>query len=253
MGRALILSHITPFALPFLAAVYIIRKDKVPLILFGLLIGSITLSFGHAFYTLTLCLLFLLTFKIVKQLVKSPVKSLPYVIAGLTFIVKFGYQYVNEGFILSWYSGLMAGIEAGLGFVLVFIFLQSIPLFTPNKSKRALKTEEVISLIIMLASIMTGTIGWTVYQLSIEHILSRYLVILFAFIAGATVWSTVGVVTGLIFSLASISSLFQMSLLAFSGLLGGLLKEGKRIGTAFGLVVATLLIGMYITNHQHLY
>ncbi|MBO1004710.1 stage II sporulation protein E [Pseudogracilibacillus auburnensis] len=245
LGRALILSHLTPFALPFFAAVYIIRRDKAPLMLFGLLIGSITLSFGHAFYTLMLCLLFLLSFKIVKQLVKSPVKSLPYVIAGLTFVMKFGYQYINDGFVFSWYSGLMAGIEAGLGFVLVFIFLQSIPLFTPLKSKRALKTEEVISLIIMLASIMTGTIGWTVYQLSVEHILSRYLVILFAFIAGATVGSTVGVVTGLIFSLASISSLFQMSLLAFSGLLGGLLKEGKRFGTAFGLVVATLLIGMY--------
>src|SRR5690606_40561703 len=93
-------------------------------------------------------------------------------------------------------------------------------------------TEEVISLIIMLASVMTGTIGWHIYDLSVEHIFSRSLVILFAFIAGATVGSTVGVVTGLIFSLANVGSLFQISLLAFSGLLGGLLKEGKRAGTA---------------------
>ena len=49
---------------------------------------------------------------------------------------------------------------------------------------------------------MTGTIGWSVYDLSIEHIISRYLVLLFSFVAGATVGSTVGVVTGLIFSLS---------------------------------------------------
>ena len=36
-----------------------------------------------------------------------------------------------------------------------------------------------------------------------------------------------------------------MSLLAFSGLLGGLLKEGKKVGVALGLYIATLLIGMY--------
>ena len=92
---------------------------------------------------------------------------------------------------------------------------------------------------------MTGTIGWTIYDLSIEHIFSRYLVILFAFVAGATVGSTVGVVTGLIFSLANVSSFFHMSLLAFAGLLGGLLKEGHKIGAAIGLFIATLLLGMY--------
>lgn len=62
---------------------------------------------------------------------------------------------------------------------------------------------------------------------------------------GATVGSTVGVVTGLIFSLANVSSFYHMSLLAFSGVLGGLLKEGKKLGVAVGLLIATLLIGMY--------
>ncbi|MFY9997326.1 MAG: stage II sporulation protein E, partial [Leclercia sp.] len=83
------------------------------------------------------------------------------------------------------------------------------------------------------------------YDLSVEHVMSRYLVLIFSFVAGATVGSTVGVVTGLIFSLANVSSFYHMSLLAFSGLLGGLLKEGKKLGVALGLFIATLLIGMY--------
>lgn len=75
---------------------------------------------------------------------------------------------------------------------------------------------------------LTGMVGWSIYDLSLEHVASRYVLLLFAFVAGATVGSTVGVVTGLILSLASVSNLYQMSLLAFSGLLGGLLKEGKK-------------------------
>ncbi len=92
---------------------------------------------------------------------------------------------------------------------------------------------------------MTGTVGWVFYDLTIEHILARYLVLLFAFVAGAAIGSTVGVVTGLILSLASVASLYHMSLLAFSGLLGGLLKDGKKIGTSIGLLIGTLLIGLY--------
>ncbi|MBS4179719.1 stage II sporulation protein E [Lederbergia citrea] len=245
LGRALILSHLTPFALPFFAVVYIIKREKAPLVLFGLLVGSLTLSMGNAAFTFALCMLFLVSFKIFEAFSKRVVRILPYFVFGISFFTKCGYQFMVNGQTLTRYDSVMAGVEAGLALVLVFIFMQSIPFLTFHKRKKTLKTEEVISLIIMLASVMTGTIGWTFYDLSIEHILSRYLVILFAFTAGATVGSTVGVVTGLIFSLASVSSFFQMSLLAFSGLLGGLLKEGKRAGTAIGLIVATVLIGMY--------
>jgi stage II sporulation protein E len=92
---------------------------------------------------------------------------------------------------------------------------------------------------------MTGTIGWHIQDVSIEHVVSRYLVLLFAFVGGAAIGSTVGVVTGMILSLAQVASLSQMSLLAFSGLLGGLLKEGRRFGVSLGLIIGTVLIGLY--------
>jgi stage II sporulation protein E len=132
------------------------------------------------------------------------------------------------------------------------IFLQSVPLISYRKRKQSLKTEEVISLIILLASVMTGTIGWMIYGLSAEHIFSRYLVVVFAFVSGPTIGATVGVVTGLILSFANVSSLYEMSLLAFSGLLGGLLKDGKKLGAALGLVVGSLLIGLYAQADQGL-
>ncbi|MED1419758.1 stage II sporulation protein E [Bacillus smithii] len=245
LGRALILSHLTPFALPFFASVFMIRRDRAPIVFIGLLSGALTLSIGNLVYTFAVISLFLIAFRLSRQFNKEELNALPFFVFFTTITVKLAFTYVNQQQTLSLYDGLMALIEAGLTFILTLIFMQSIPLLSIHKRKTSLKTEEIVSLIILLASILTGTIGWKLYGLSVEHIFSRYLVLLFAYVAGATVGSTVGVVTGLIFSLANVSSFYQMSLLAFGGLLGGLLKEGKKFGAAAGMLVATLLIGMY--------
>lgn len=244
LGRALILAKLTPFSLPFFASVYLIRRDRAPIALVGLVAGAATISLTNAAFTFVITLLFLIIFKMSEKWVKNEMRSVPFFVGIILGVSK-----LAESFLLSnqltLYDGMMAGVQASLSFILTLIFLQSIPLLTLNNRKQLLKTEEIVCLIIMLATILTGTIGWKAYDLSIEHIMSRYLVVVFSFVAGATVGSTVGVVTGLIFSLASVSSFSNMSLLAFSGVLGGLLKEGRKIGVSIGLFISTLLIGMY--------
>lgn len=244
LGRALILAQLTPFSLPFFAAVYFLRKEKAPIALIGLIAGAATISVTNAVSSFGISFLFLFTFRIAKKWLSNELKALPFFVF---FTITAGK--LLEDFIvtrqLTLFDGMMAGVEASLGFILTLIFVQSLPLLSVNKRRQSLKIEEIVCLIIMLATVMTGTIGWSIYGLSIEHIMSRYLVLLFAFVAGATVGSTVGVVTGLIFSLANITSFYHMSLLAFAGLLGGLLKDGRKIGVSAGLLIATLLIGMY--------
>lgn len=247
LGRALILAQLTPFALPFFAAVYVVRRDRAPLASIGLIGGAATLSLIHAFYTFITISLLLFVFRTTKKWVQDELKALPFYVFIILLVSKLIARLIEVSE-LTMYDGLMASVEASLGFILTFIFLQSLPLISMARRRQSLKTEEIVCLIIMLASVMTGTIGWQLYGLSIEHMMSRYLVLIFALVAGATVGSTVGVVTGLIFSLANVSSFYHMSLLAFSGLLGGLLKEGKKIGVSIGLIVATLLIGMYGEN-----
>lgn len=244
LGRALILAKLTPFSLPFFAAVYFIRRDKAPLALVGLMAGAATLSISNAVSAFGITFIFLFAFRVSKKWLHNEIRALPFFVFFTLLGGKLLEAFITKGQ-LTLYDGMMTGIESGLGFILTLIFLQGLPLLSINKRRQSLKTEEIVCLIIMLASVMTGTIGWTVYDLSVEHIMSRYLVLLFAFVAGATVGSTVGVVTGLIFSLANISSFYHMSLLAFAGLLGGLLKEGRKFGVAFGLLIATLLMGMY--------
>ncbi|MGJ7923183.1 stage II sporulation protein E [Neobacillus sp. LXY-4] len=244
LGRALILAKLTPFNLPFFAAVYLMKRDRAPLALIGLVAGAATLSISDAVLTFGSTCMFLIVYRLINKWIINEMKVIPIIVFGTLAVGNLLQVFIIEQEI-SIYDGIMAGVEAGLGSILTLIFQQSIPLISISKRKQPLKTEEIVCMIIMLASIMTGTIGWTIYNLSVEHIVARYLVLLFSFVAGATVGSTVGVVTGLILSLANVSSFFQMSLLAFSGLLGGLLKEGKKIGVSIGLLIATVLVGMY--------
>ncbi|WP_062350104.1 stage II sporulation protein E [Bacillus kwashiorkori] len=244
LGRAFILTSLTPFSLPFFASIYFIRRDKAPIAFVGLVCGALTISITSSLYSFLSISLFLLVRKLFTTFVKNDIRALPYFVLFAVFIGKIFYTFI-ETQNLTWYDLLMTSVEGGLAFILTLIFLQGIPLLSITRRRQVLKTEEIVCLIILLASMMTGTIDWVMNDLSIAHILSRYLVLLFCFTAGAAVGSTVGVVAGLIFGLANIESFPELSLLAFAGLLGGLLKEGKKLGVAVGLLIATLLMGLY--------
>src|SRR5699024_11460861 len=135
--------------------------------------------------------------------------------------------------------------EGVLAIVLLLIFMQSIPLLTHKKYQPALKNEEVVCMIILVASVLTGFIGWDIAGVSLVQVFSRSIVLVFAIVGGAAIGSTVGVVAGLILSLASVVTLYQMSLLAFAGLFVVLLREGKKISVSLGLLVGTFLVGVY--------
>ncbi len=244
LGRALILSELTPFILPFFASVFLIKKEQAPLTLVGLIAGAATLSLTDAIFAFAGAFLFLLFFRPVRKKLSNELKALPFFVAGTVFLVQLAQAYVPDRQI-SAYEGMMTGVAVGFAFILTMIFLQSLPLVLSNKRRHSLKTEEIVCLIIMLASVLTGTIGWTIYDLSLEHIMSMYLILVFAYVGGAAIGSTVGVITGLIFSLANMSSFYLISLLAFAGLLGGLLKEGKKPGAAVGLFISAVLIAMF--------
>ncbi|WP_082676335.1 stage II sporulation protein E [Bacillus shacheensis] len=244
LGRAMILSELTPFILPFLAAIFLLRRTLAPIAALALVAGA-TFSFhGQFVFALAGILIFLLLYKGAKRFLEQPQKALPYLVFSASMITRLSLVVVSEG-ALSQYALMMATVEAGLSFILTMIFVQSVPLVTGKRAGQPLRNEEIVCLIILLASVMTGTVGWAWNEIVMQHSLARYLVLIFAFVGGAAIGSTVGVVTGLILSLASVASLYQMSLLAFAGLLGGLLKEGKKLGVAVGLLVGTMLIGMY--------
>jgi len=256
LGRAVILDELSPFALAFFGVVYYLRRDVIRWVALSLLCGSLfsLSSVGAEVQTGLLAagmLIFLAIQRGLESFGKSDISYAPILIFVSSFFVDFIVSVVQTT--VSWYGLLMGGVEAGLGFILTLIFLQAIPVFTMTRKNYHLKNEEIICLIILLGSVMTGTVGWLVADtVSIEHIFSRLLILVFAIAGGAPLGASVGVVTGLILSLASPDAVHQIGLLAFSGMLAGLLREGKKPAVSFGLLLGSTILTFYIGEQQQI-
>lgn len=244
LGRATILDDLAPFAVAYFAVIYYLRKELVSWVGFALVAGSLLSVPSNSGYIVTELLVFLLIQKGVEKFEKADLSFVPVIVFTATFLVQL-FSYVMRAD-LTWYTFMMTGVEALLSFILTLIFIQAVPVLTQSRKKTSLKHEEIICLIILLASVMTGTVGWLIQDVTIEHIFSRYLILLFALVGGAPLGASVGVITGLILSLADIQAVYQMSLLAFAGLLAGLLKEGGKWSVALGMLLGCSILTVYV-------
>lgn len=243
LGRAAILDQFTPFALAYFAAIYYLRKEITAITGAALIGGSLFNAVGSTGILVAEIALFLIIQRGLEKYERTEVSFAPLIVCISTLLIHLSvlFSYGN----ITWLGVTTVLIEAILAFILSLIFIQSIPVLTLNRKNYHLKNEEIICLIIFLASVMTGMTGWKLYMMAPEHILSRFLILLFAFVGGAPLGASVGVVTGLILSLADASAIYQISLLAFAGMLAGMLKEGGRVAVAFGMFIGSSILTLY--------
>ncbi len=245
-GRALLLSQLSPFALSFFAAVFVVKKEMAPRVFLALLAGAFSISPMHSASAFAVLFSFLVLHRLFRTLHKGETAPVPFFVFFTILAVKSVLAYTLNGpeFVPT-YDLVLAAVEASLAFVLTLIFMQCMPFLSLSGRIRTLKTEEWISLLIVFASASTGMVGWTVAGIEADHVAARYLVTTISFLSGAAFGSAAGVVSGLILSLAGVNDFHEMSILAFAGLLGGLFKEWKRGGAISGLMIATVLAGFY--------
>jgi stage II sporulation protein E len=250
LGRAMIFEQLSPFAVAFFAVVYFTRKESLFWVGCSLFLGSLWSADPQSGYILAEMAVFYCFQKALEGFERSELSYAPLTVFFATFVVKLFAYAVQSG--VSWYHLMMTVVESSLSLILTLIFIQALPVLTMSRKNHRIRHEEIICLIILLASVMTGTMGWAVSGVSFEHVLSRYLILLFALVGGAPMGASIGVVTGLILSLSDVQALAQMSVLAFSGLLAGLLKEGQKKGVAIGLLIGSTILAMYVGTQQEL-
>ena len=246
LGRAMILNEISPFAIPFFAVIYHLKRDKLFNIALTLIFGAYFSGNNQLMTTFIGILLFFLLQKWFEKLGKSELSYTPFLVSVSIVITNIFFNIINQTDQFN--PWLISVIEGILGFVLTLIFVQAMPVLIYKREGMSLNQEEIIALTIVLASVMTGTIGWSVNDFSIEHIMSRYFILIFALVGGGAIGASVGVVTGLILSLSNPNAVDQISLLAFSGLLAGMLKQANKLGVALGLLLGTTILSIYLGN-----
>ncbi|MUG68820.1 stage II sporulation protein E [Paenibacillus campinasensis] len=246
LGRAMILNELSPFAAAYFAVIVFMRRDYMMPVGAAIIAGSMFAP-SPAFWMIPAeLLIFYFLLRGLETYERAEISYAPLMVFVSTFLVNLFSVLIGPS--MTWYAMMMLTLNAVLSFVLTLVFIQAIPVLTMRKKSYALRNEEILCLIILLASVMTGAVGWTVQAMSVEHVLSRYLILLFALVGGAPLGASVGVITGLILSLANISAFAQMSLLAFSGMLAGMLKDGKKGGVSLGMLLGATILSIYFNS-----
>ncbi|MBP2002717.1 stage II sporulation protein E [Paenibacillus shirakamiensis] len=246
LGKATILNELSPFAVAYFAVITFMRRDLMLPVFASIVLGALFAQHHHFLSVVWELVIVFLMQKGLESFEKSEISYAPLMVFTSAFFVNLFSAVLGPS--LNWYGMTMTVLDAVLSFVLTLVFLQAVPIFTYRKKNYNLRNEEILCLIILLASVMTGAVGWQIHNLSLEHILSRYLILIFALVGGAPLGASVGVITGLILSLADMTAIYQMSLLAFSGMLAGMLKDGRKWAVGLGMLLGTSILSIYLTG-----
>jgi len=248
LGRAMILGELAPFAIAFYAVILRLKRSAAKPVLFALVLGS--LSANGLFSMWPVLTAGLLLYRVVYGLLSKKKALTLGMVPFVVFLVDSATRLLGGALLgdVSTYSSMMALVDGFLAMVLTLIFIQSLPIFTFQRGVKELRNEEIVCLVILLASMLTGFHGLMLGEISFENVFSRYLIMLFALIGGAGVAAGVGVVTGIILTMASVVALTQIGLLAFSGLLAGLLRDVKKIGVGVGFTLGTAILTVYAND-----
>ncbi|TCP57674.1 stage II sporulation protein E [Tumebacillus sp. BK434] len=248
LGRAMILGELAPFSIAFYAVILRLKRSAARPVLLALIVGSLTANGLFSIWPMLAGAL--LFYRVVYGMLTKKKALTLNMVPFVVFLVDAGVRMAANAAIgdTTTYSLMMALVDGFLAMVLTLIFIQSLPIFTFQRGVKELRNEEIVCLVIMLASVLTGFHHLSVAGMSFENIFSRYLIMLFALIGGAGVAAGVGVVTGIILTMASMLAASQIGLLAFSGLLAGLLRDMKKAGVGIGFVLGTAILTVYVND-----
>ncbi|RKP45413.1 stage II sporulation protein E [Cohnella endophytica] len=246
LGRAAMLEGIAPFAAAFFGVVLYLRKDLAFWAMVSLVAGSFwALDPAPAVICAEIGVIYLLH-RGLSMYERADLSHAPVVVFASVLLVRMFVTLLADK--TDWLPYVLTLVEAGLAFVLTLLLVHALPVLTRAKRAADLRHEEWVGLAILLACLLTGMTGWTIYGIAVAGVLSRYFVVLTAYVGGPALGTSAGVVAGMILSLSNHGTPSDIGLLAFGGLMAGLVREGGKAASAFGLLLGTSVLVLYQEN-----
>jgi len=237
------LEGIAPFAAAFFGVVLYLRRDMAFWAMLSLTAGSFwAIDPMPAVICAEIGVIYLL-YRALVLYEKAELSQAPVVVFAATLIVKVFAVLLAES--AGWMPYLLTLVEASLAFVLTLLFVHALPVLTRTKRPSEMRHEEWVGVAILLACLLTGLTGWEIYGVAVAGVLSRYFVAVSAYVGGAALGTSAGVIAGMILSLSNLGATAEIGLLAFGGLMAGLLREGGKAASVFGLLLGTSVFALF--------
>ncbi|MFA9398839.1 MAG: stage II sporulation protein E [Clostridiaceae bacterium] len=244
ISRVSFFNLLSPFGVAFVM-VFIFAKNKKHLISLGL--GSVLGYFSSVihFSESPAYIIVIMTIVLVSYLTKEQNNKrmllLISILAFLEFLFFDGVFY-SKGFILSLIN---SSIKIASIIPVYYVLSYSIKCFKNYKTKHLYKNEEIIAMSFFLSLAIAGTLGFSIYSVSITNILALFLVLTISYVKGASVGASSGVALGSVLGLSYTNIFPYISVLSLSSLIGGAFKEGGKYLTCASFIVTFSVIKIY--------
>lgn len=238
LGRANIDHAVSPFGLAYFAVLSEVAGRKKAWPAYLAIIGAYTVSGIDG--TLT-SLLGIILYRVAHRLAfrkKSPdLHFVPLTAGAVGFVAKLA----MFGTTMTKYDALIALAQGALITILALIFIQCMSLFVGQEQTRLLKYEQILSVVILVASVVMGFVGLKVAGIGLSGIAVDWLILLMS-CAGIGVSTAGAIVISMLTLLNNQSSLTQVAILGFAGLFCGLLKDTGRVFVSLAMIATTTVL-----------
>ncbi|EPZ53181.1 stage II sporulation protein E [Alicyclobacillus acidoterrestris] len=247
LGRANIEHVVSPFGLAYFAVLSEVAGRKKAWPAYFAIAGSFTE--GGVLGAITM-LVELVLYRVVRRYVfrkKSPDLHYIPITAGVVSLVA---KLAMIGTVWTGYDVLVALAEAALVTILSLIFIQCMSLFVGQEHTRTLKYEQIISVVILVASVVMGFSGLSVKGVALSGIAIDWIVLVMT-CGGIGVGVAGAIVVSMLSLLNHEASLSTVAILGFAALLGGLLRDTNRFFVSFSFVLSTTVLTATYAHSIH--
>lgn len=245
LSRAVIMGELYPFGISFLAAVSINRPRWRKLTLLGVVAGILFSVRGVSLlsYLAGDVLVYLILLRYTKRenrwaLVPGLVLTVHLLTRGIPLLLSGNDVYL-------WVSVIFESFFAGVLTLVCNTGIQALPRLSQGYT---LSPEERTSLGIILLGSLAGVASIQIFQLSLQSILSRCLVLCGGLLAGPGGGAAIGVAVGLIPSIQGSLNTGPIAFYALAGLLGGIFNSFGKIGVIIGFTLGNLLLTLFFAE-----
>jgi stage II sporulation protein E len=244
LGRVSILGEISPFGLAFFAAVTSVNREKAVGVAIWTIVGLFTTQPGWG--GLAAVFAIVLFFRLLRGERVRPEKKLiayPVLMFGCALAARLIMTTITNP---TMYGYVLALFDATITLVLTLVFVYGAPMVTRKEMGRTLSSEEMVSVVGMLAAVVAGIPHVVVAEISIANVVGRLMIMIFAFIGGGSMGAAIGVAVGIVSSLSEASVFAGIGFYAFAGLLAGLFRPFGKLGVGVGFVIGNLILTLYM-------
>lgn len=244
ISRVILINNSAPFGVAFIMAVVLGKEDNVPIIAgCGAVLGYITI-FNNIdnLPVYILCIGTLVSGSYFVKKVNKRKKVIIFFIAILLENILYNYLVRNYSVAVNIFSSF---IEMVCTLPIYYMIQYAITCTKEIRTKHLFSSEEIISMVMVAALIISGTWGAALFGISLRNIIALAFVIACAYINGSSMGAAAGVAIGLIVGMSSENIVAYISGFGLCGLITGLFKDTGKWLSALSCVVAFFILKLY--------